>query len=375
MPSDMKPRRQPLLAHLLVKQGLITQAQLREALQAQAEAQAEARAPVPLEQVLTERKLVTAAQLSGVLDSYQTRFRLGRMLIEMKLLNEEQLRQALQEQQRTGVRLGDALLKLNLLTERQIRHALCRQFDVALVDLDKVTLDPELSQLVGKRYAQQHRVIPIAREESRLTVAMDDPGDLEVVDDLAAYTGCEITVVTSTLAAFQRAFLRAYGDVQGAGAGVPAPPGRPEAADADAVTRLREERDALARAHEEEAQARQELAAQRDETLRALDDLRAAHEALRAEYDARTQALQKLEEQHAATLRDLDEARAAHEALEAEHHAATMGTFRELASRTLAELEAAQSARREAETRLAQALRALATLHPAPTLKPADQPR
>jgi DNA repair exonuclease SbcCD ATPase subunit len=347
MPGDMKPRRQPLLAHLLVKQGLITHDQLREALRAQAEA----KEPVSLEQVLIERKLVTPAQLNGVLESYHKRFRLGSVLMEMKLLSEEQLRLALQHQQKTGVRLGDALLKLNLVTERQLRQALCRQFDVELVDLDKVSIEPELTQLFGKPYAQQHRVIPLAREGTRLTVAMDDPGDLDVIEDLAAFTGCEIEVVISTLAAFQRAFLRAYGESPPAAPMEPAPLSGAGSADAQALARLREEHEAVLREREGEMQAAHELAARHAETLQALEELRAAHDALRAEADARARAFEQLEAQDAVTRRTLEELRAAHDGLQAERESRA-AAFQELEAwhgetlRSLEELRAAHDALR-----------------------------
>jgi hypothetical protein len=254
----MAPRRRPLLGHLMIKEGLITRAQLDQALQTQAEQ----KAYVPFEQILVAQQGITPAQLNAVLDKYHKRYRLGAILVEMKAITEEQLRQALQQQQKTGVRLGDALLRMNLVSERQLRHALCRQFDVTFVDLDTMSPDAGVLRLVPRSYAEQHRIIPIARVENRLTVAMDDPADVDVVDELAAATGCEIDVVTSGGAAFQRAFLRAYGDSRSPATPVPSPGG--------AERRLPRPADAT----------------------RELDELRRAHAAVQAERDAAVAALE-----------------------------------------------------------------------------------
>src|SRR5581483_5414392 len=110
------------------------------------------------------------------------------------------------------------------VTERQMKQALCRQFGATFVDLDTASIDRTLTHLVSKAYAQHHRVIPVARTGNRLLVAQDDPADVEVIDELATVTGCRIEVVTSTYAAFQRAFLRAYLET-GTAARAEVPPG------------------------------------------------------------------------------------------------------------------------------------------------------
>jgi hypothetical protein len=91
-----------------------------------------------------------------------------------------------------------------------MKEALCKQFQVPFIDLDAVTLDHGLGELVSEAYATHHRVVPIAKLEDRLTVAIDDPAATEVIEDLRAATGCKIDVVISTDAAIQRAHARLY---------------------------------------------------------------------------------------------------------------------------------------------------------------------
>src|SRR5262249_44689020 len=208
-PRTAIAKSRPLLGKLLLKAGLVTKEQLLAAYRAQAEA----RPYVPFEQILVDREVLTQAQLNAILDEYHKKHRLGSILVETKVISEEQLRQALQEQQKAGLRLGDALLKLGFVNERQIKQALCKQFGVTYVDLDGVTIDRSLVPLVAKSFAQHHRVIPLARKDGGLQVAMDDPADVEVIEELESSTGLSIEVVPSTYAAFQRAFLGAYADV------------------------------------------------------------------------------------------------------------------------------------------------------------------
>ena len=105
-PRTAIAKSRPLLRKLLLKAGLVT----KEQLQAAYKAQAEARPYVPFEQILVNREVLTQAQLNAILDEYHKKHRLGRILVETKSITEDQLRQALLEQQKAGLRLGDALL-------------------------------------------------------------------------------------------------------------------------------------------------------------------------------------------------------------------------------------------------------------------------
>jgi Fe2+ or Zn2+ uptake regulation protein len=203
--TRMTPRRR-LLGDLLVREGLISAQQLHEALQEQAGLQTYA----PLGQILVDRNVLAQNQLNRVLDKYHKKNRLGDILVETNVITEEQLAEALDHQRRTGCRLGDALVQLTLVTESQMKEALCKQFHVPFIDLDAVALDHALGELVSAAYATHHRVVPIAKLEDRLTVAIDDPAATEVIEDLRAATGCTIDVVIATDAAIQRAQAHLY---------------------------------------------------------------------------------------------------------------------------------------------------------------------
>jgi type IV pilus assembly protein PilB len=130
----------------------------------------------------------------------------------MTLLTSEQLETALVRQRMTGRRLAEVVLQLRYVTEDQLRQALVRHFGIRLVELDQVTLNRALAQLIEREYAWRHRLVPIDRAGDRLTVAMDDPGDRWVIDDLARVTGCRIEIVTASSRELRRAFVRLYGE-------------------------------------------------------------------------------------------------------------------------------------------------------------------
>jgi type IV pilus assembly protein PilB len=196
------------LGTLLVSRGLLTQAQLDEALRAQ---QAEP-APRPLGQILVEQRAITPRQLSLVLDVYRKRPRLGEILVRGGVLTDEQLETALEEQHRSGQPLGQVLLTLGYLTEELLRKALCTQLNIAFIDLDQLQPAPAVVRMISKAYARKHRLVPVSVMENVLTVAMDDPTATGVIEDLQASTGFTVTPVTSMTAKIQRALARAYGE-------------------------------------------------------------------------------------------------------------------------------------------------------------------
>ena len=211
-PSSLPPRaharHQPLLGGLLVKEGLINQFQLDRMLALQSE-----REPRPLlGQLLLDEKLITPHELNAALAKYERMHLLGDVLVETKRVTPAQLEAALAVQRRTGDPLGQILVQLGLIGERQLKQALAIQLQLPAIDLDEHSLDSSLASVVSARYARRHRALPITRDGDRIVVAMDDPTDVEVVAELRACTGQRIDVVVATTDALDRAFSRVYGD-------------------------------------------------------------------------------------------------------------------------------------------------------------------
>jgi hypothetical protein len=321
----IRARHQPLLGGLLVKEGLINQAQLERVLTLQVELE-----PRPLlGQLLVDEKLITPHELNAALTKYNREHLLGDVLVETNVITPAQLETALAMQRKTKGPLGETLVELGFITERQLKHALSIQLRIAFVDLDDRPIDPELTSLVSESYARHHQLMPIARSDDRIVLAMADPTDVERVSELRACTRHEIDVVTATSDAVERALSRAYGSR--APAPSPGEPAKPEAAliavrarmegirqvartwerwadSVETLLRERPERRAeivrltaeLEESRVAHARASRELEAKAD----ALTALEAAYAALAQERDALRGSLRELQERHDALLRD-----------------------------------------------------------------------
>ncbi len=118
--------------------------------------------------------------------------RLGDLLIREGLITKEQLDKALQEQKSNGQRLGYNLVKMGFVQETEITKMLARQYRMPAVDLARFEVDPKICKLIPADVALKHLVLPLKREGRTLTVAMADPTNLSVLDDLKFITRYDI---------------------------------------------------------------------------------------------------------------------------------------------------------------------------------------
>jgi type IV pilus assembly protein PilB len=118
--------------------------------------------------------------------------RIGDLLIREKLISKEQLQKALDEQRQSGTRVGYNLVKLGFIQETELTKTLARQYKMPAVDLSRFELDPKIAKLVPADLATKHLVLPLKRDGRTLTVAMADPTDLGVLEDLKFITRYDI---------------------------------------------------------------------------------------------------------------------------------------------------------------------------------------
>ncbi len=136
--------------------------------------------------------------------------RLGDLLVREGLITKEQLDHALQEQRNSGMRLGYVLVKLGLVQETEITKMLARQYRMPAVDLSRFEVDPKIAKLVPADVAVKHTVLPLKREGRTLTVAMADPTNVTVVDDLKFITRYDIFPVIAGEYTLRHAIERYY---------------------------------------------------------------------------------------------------------------------------------------------------------------------
>ncbi len=136
--------------------------------------------------------------------------RLGELLVREKLISLQQLRQAQDEQRRTGQNLGATLAKLGYISDGEITNFLSAQYRVPAVNLDEYEIDQEVLRLVSREVCDKHKIIPVSRAGSSLIMAMADPTNLHAIDDIKFLTGFNVEPVVASETAIQAAVERYY---------------------------------------------------------------------------------------------------------------------------------------------------------------------
>jgi MSHA biogenesis protein MshE len=114
------------------------------------------------------------------------RIRLGELLVEQKVISEDQLAAALTEQRRSGRKLGRVLGDLGLLPEAQLHEFLAKHLQVPFVNLKQIRIDREAVKLLPEALARRYRALVLQKDARGLLVGMPDPTDLHACDELQA---------------------------------------------------------------------------------------------------------------------------------------------------------------------------------------------
>ncbi len=122
---------------------------------------------------------------------------LGTILLEDGVVSEDQLMDAIDEQQRTGQSLGRALVELGLITEGQLVRALASQVGMEFVELSNFQVDQSAVALVPAAVCRRHTVLPIGFEEGAIKIAMSNPGNVVAVDDIRTMSGRKVIPVVA----------------------------------------------------------------------------------------------------------------------------------------------------------------------------------
>jgi type IV pilus assembly protein PilB len=136
--------------------------------------------------------------------------RLGELLVREKLISLQQLRQAQDEQRKSGTNLGYTLAKLGYISDGEITNFLSAQYRVPAVNLDEYELDPGVLKLVSKEVCDKHKCVPLSRSGNALIVAMADPTNLHAIDDIKFLTGFNVEPVVASETAITGAIERGY---------------------------------------------------------------------------------------------------------------------------------------------------------------------
>jgi type IV pilus assembly protein PilB len=127
-----------------------------------------------------------------------SRKRIGDLLIEKGLITTAQLNDALKIQSQTGRKIGNILVENSIISEPQLIETISERLKIPLLSLDSVVIDPGVVSLIPVEVARRYTLMPVFRIAGHLTVAMADPLNIIAIDELKYITGLDIKRVISS---------------------------------------------------------------------------------------------------------------------------------------------------------------------------------
>jgi len=123
---------------------------------------------------------------------------LGHILVEAEMITEEQLQRVIELQHKTGDRFEQILMQQRFITPPQLAFFTSLQLGIPFINLKREGVKPEAVKLIPESIARKYGVIPIDAKDGAIVIAMEDPKDIEAIEDLAAVTMRRIEPVIST---------------------------------------------------------------------------------------------------------------------------------------------------------------------------------
>ncbi len=133
--------------------------------------------------------------------------RVGDLLVERGVLSAKQLAEALEHQRNSSGRklLGDLLVELGYVTQEQVMEAVADSFGLPFARIDSSMVDPSLSKLISIDYCEKQGVVPMFLIQGRLTVAVSDPANVFLAEEIGRMTGHQVQMVAATLGDIRQA--------------------------------------------------------------------------------------------------------------------------------------------------------------------------
>lgn len=141
--------------------------------------------------------------------------RLGELLLDAGVITEAQLSEALEEQKTTGKRLAQIFIERGLLAKGEAGRWLALQRGFEYVNLTAEPIDVHIAQLLPEPFARRLMALPIRQEGKDLIVAMADPSDILAIDEISRATGLRVQPVFTTETDLEWALSQLFNDVSG----------------------------------------------------------------------------------------------------------------------------------------------------------------
>jgi type IV pilus assembly protein PilB len=139
--------------------------------------------------------------------------RIGQVLVDMGFITDEQQELLVDEQhEHPGQLLGKVAIDMGLINEEQLAQSLAEQLSLSTTVISEITIKKEVLAMVTAPMSQMYRIVPVEFDGDTLTVAMCDPQNLSVQDELRTFLGFNIRVVVTTESSMTAALERYYGE-------------------------------------------------------------------------------------------------------------------------------------------------------------------
>ena len=145
------------------------------------------------------------------------KIRLGDCLIQKGMITDEQLGEALVKQKENGTKLGETIVEMGFVTENDMIDILVEQLGIDYVDVRKIKVDENAARILKEDFMRKNSLIPIAFDEllpNVVRVAMADPMDIIVIDDISIITNMQVDPVLSTKGQINMAIDKIFGATQ-----------------------------------------------------------------------------------------------------------------------------------------------------------------
>ncbi len=137
--------------------------------------------------------------------------RLGELLVKRSLITPEQLKKAGDEQKANGGRLESTLVRMGFIKEDELLSFLSAQYRVPSIKISKIEINPNVIKLIPASIAKKDFVIPTNRVGPKLTLAMVDPSNIPVIDEIKFITGFHVEPVVASETEIIDAIKKYYG--------------------------------------------------------------------------------------------------------------------------------------------------------------------
>ena len=130
----------------------------------------------------------------------ENKTQLGQLLLAREIVTQEQIDHALSEQKEKGHRklLGELLVEKGYCTENQIASALAEGYGVPYAQVGPKICDPKVLEILPREFLEEHIVLPLFKVHNTLTIAVNEPTNVFLIDEIERISGCKVQIVCST---------------------------------------------------------------------------------------------------------------------------------------------------------------------------------